>query len=172
MTTPNPNNSSTSTTTFTIPTATPTAETKPAAPAQEPEKAELDWKAEARKWEQRAKENKAAAEKLAAFEESQKTEAQKLADRAAAAEKERDAAKLEALRTKVGMQKKLPTDVIDLLKGDTEEELAAHADRLSEHFKASVRPAGSVDQGTRGSAPAQNPRDAFAGLINKAIGQQ
>ena len=139
------------------------------APAQEP-KQEPDWKAEARKWEQRAKENKAAAEKLAAFEESQKSEAQKLADRAAQAERERDEARLEALRTKVGMHKKLPADVIDLLKGDTEEELAAHADRLAEHFKASVRPSGSADQGQRGSAPAPTPAEEFAAHINRLRG--
>ena len=126
---------------------------------------------ESRRWEQRAKENKAAAEKLAAFEESQKSEAQKLADRAAAAEKERDEARLEALRTKVGMQKRLPADVVDLLKGDTEEELSAHADRLAEHFKASVRPSGSADQGPRGAAaPNASPRDAFAGFIKQQLG--
>ena len=54
----------------------------------EPAQAEVetdgtDWKAEARKWEQRAKDNKSAADRLAAFEESQKTEAEKLADRLA-----------------------------------------------------------------------------------------
>jgi hypothetical protein len=34
-------------------------------PEPEPKVEETDWKAEARKWEQRAKENKTAAEKLA-----------------------------------------------------------------------------------------------------------
>lgn len=54
----------------------------------EPAQAEVetdgtDWKAEARKWEQRAKDNKSAADRLAALEQSQKTEAEKLADRLA-----------------------------------------------------------------------------------------
>jgi hypothetical protein len=150
----------------------------PAAPAPTPApdepkpaeaKPEIDWKAEARKHEQRAKENAAAAQELAALKESQKTEAQKLADRVTAAEKERDDARLEALRVKVGAAKKLPADVVDLLKGDTEEELAAHADRLAEHFKQSVRPSGSADQGTRGTAPAASPSQEFADFITKQM---
>lgn len=138
-----------------------------AKPAQA--KPEIDWKAEARKHEQRAKDNAAAAAELAALKESQKTESQKLADRVAAAEQERDAARLEALRVKVGAAKKLPADVVDLLKGETEEELAAHADRLAEHFKQAVRPSGSVDQGPRGAAPAASPSQEFADFINKQM---
>ena len=150
-------------------TPAPTDPTTPpveAPPAQEA-KPDTDWKAEARKWERLAKENKLAADKLTALEESQKTEAQRLADRAAQAERERDEARLEALKVKVGAAKKLPADVVDLLKGSTEEELAAHADRLAEHFKASVRPAGSVDQGPRGDAVKKEPREQFAELFKQ-----
>jgi hypothetical protein len=133
--------------------------------------AEIDWKAKARDWEKRAKANAEAATKLAQLEESQKTEAQKLADRAAQAEKERDEARLDALRMKVGASKKLPADVIDLLKGDTEEELSAHADRLAEHFKASVRPSGSADQGARGVAPTAGPAQEFADFLKNQLRQ-
>jgi hypothetical protein len=153
-------------------TPAPAATDKPQEPAQEPAaKPEIDWKAEARKHEQRAKENAAKAKQFDELLESQKSEAQKLADRAAQAEAERDAAKLEALRVKVGAAKKLPADVVDLLKGDTEEELAAHADRLAEHFKASVRPSGPADQGPRGTAPAATPRDEFAAFVKQQMGQ-
>jgi hypothetical protein len=147
----------------------PTPASEEAKPAQA--KPETDWKAEARKHEQRAKENAAAAAELAALKESQKTEAQKLADRVAAAEKERDDARLEALRVKVGAAKKLPADVVDLLKGDTEDELAAHADRLAEHFKQAVRPSGSIDQGQRGAALAATPAQEFAEFISKQMNQ-
>jgi hypothetical protein len=123
---------------------------------------EIDWKAKSREWERKAKVNADAAAKLAALEESQKTEAQKLADRAAQAEKERDEARLEALRVKVGAAKKLPADVIDLLKGDTEEELAAHADRLAEHFKA-VRPPRRVRRpGAARCCTSADPAEEFA----------
>jgi hypothetical protein len=159
-----------------MPNETPPA--APEAPAPAPEEAEpaqakpeTDWKAEARKHEQRAKENAAAAAELAALKESQKTEAQKLADRVAAAEKERDDARLEALKVKVGAAKKLPADVVELLRGDTEDELAAHADRLAEHFKQSVRPSGSVDQGARGTAPTADPREAMAAFVTDHLRQ-
>lgn len=153
--------------------ATDQASTSPTGDESKPAQAkpETDWKAEARKHEQRAKENAAAATELAALKESQKTEGQKLADRATQAEKERDEARLEALRVKVGAAKKLPADVVDLLKGDTEDELAAHADRLAEHFKQSARPAGSVDQGQRGAAPTASPAQDFADFINKQMTQ-
>lgn len=39
-----------------------------------------DWKSEARKWEQRAKDNKSAADELAAIKESQKSESERLSD--------------------------------------------------------------------------------------------
>jgi hypothetical protein len=115
------------------PTPAPPAENTPTAtepttqaPAQEP-----DWKAEARKWEARAKENKSAAEKLAEFEESQKTEAQRLADRAAAAEAERDALKAEKQVTtwkdEVAKSSGVPAAA---LSGSTLEEIQAHAEVL------------------------------------------
>jgi hypothetical protein len=129
------------------------------------------WKQKAREQEKRAKANADAAKRLTELEESQKTEAQRLSDRVAAAEKERDDARLEALRVKVGAAKKLPADVVDLLKGDTEDELAAHADRLAEHFKQSVRPSGSADQGSRGSAPTASPAQEFADFINRQMNQ-
>lgn len=95
---------------------------------------ETDWKTEARKWEQRAKENltaakanEAAAKRLAEFEESQKTEAQKL-------QEERDAARIELatersarLRAEVAADKGIPAS---LLSGSTQEELEASADAL------------------------------------------
>ena len=58
--------------------------------AQEPTTQEephgIDWKAEARKWEQRAKENKGAADELAKLKEASMTEQQKAEARAQAAE--------------------------------------------------------------------------------------
>lgn len=54
----------------------------PSAPETPPAK-ETDWKAEARKWEDRAKANKEAAEKLVAIEEASKTAEEKTAERTA-----------------------------------------------------------------------------------------
>lgn len=107
-------------------TPTPTPPT-PEVPAQDP----TDWKAEARKWEARSKENKGAADRLAELEESQKTEAQKLADRATAAEAERDALKAEkqvaAWKVDVSTETGVPAAA---LAGSTLEEIQAHAETL------------------------------------------
>lgn len=74
------------------------------APAQEP-----DWKAEARKWEQRAKENRGAAEKLAAIEEASKTESERLADQLAKANRDLLSAKREAFAATKGVPAKFVT---------------------------------------------------------------
>jgi hypothetical protein len=126
---------------------------------------------ESRRWEQRAKENKLAAEKLAALEESQKTEAQKLADRAEAAEKRAAEVELSQMRLRVALRHGIDESDVDRLRGSTEEELNADAKSFAERLKKTMRPAGPVDQGPRGAAPAQNPRDAFAELISKQLGQ-
>lgn len=150
-----------------------TSPTEPTEPVTDPpaSKPETDWKAEARKHETRAKENAAKAKQFDELLESQKTESQKLTDRAAAAEKERDEARVDALRARVGASKGLPADIVDLLKGSTEDELMAHADRLAAHFKATLRPSGQADQGTRGTPTGTAPRDQFADFINKQMGR-
>ncbi|MCW4458180.1 hypothetical protein [Microbacterium sp. MPKO10] len=102
--------------------------------AQVPEQKETDWKAEARKWETRAKENLSAAKanedaakRLAEIEESQKTEAERAAERLAAAEKRAAELEAKATRAEVAAAKGVPTD---LLKGSTKEELEKYADEL------------------------------------------
>lgn len=96
-------------------------------PAQEP-----DWKAEARKWEQRAKENSKAAARLAEIEEAQKTEAEKQAEALAAAqariaeyEKREQVA---AWREQVSKETGVPAAA---LAGDSLEALQAHAEVLA-----------------------------------------
>jgi len=143
---------------------TDTNQATPETPAQDPEQpkpeapkkaAETDWRAEAKKWEQRAKENSTAAQRLAALEEAQKTEAQKLAERAEAAEKERDAMRLETLRARVAITKGVPADLVDRLRGDTEDDLAEDADRLLALIQPG-KPRGDVAQGPRGDTAALN----------------
>lgn len=67
------------------PTPTPPAD-QAAQPPATPETDTTDWKAEARKWEARAKENRTAAEKLAQLEDANKSETEKLADKLTQAE--------------------------------------------------------------------------------------
>lgn len=76
---------------------------------------------------------KAAADELAQIKESQKSEAQKQADRLAALEGEAKAARTEALRLRVAAKYSIGEEDADLfLTGDDEETLAKQAQRLSE----------------------------------------
>lgn len=87
--------------------------------------------------------------KLKEYEDRDKTEQQKLEERAAAAEKaaaEREAA---LLRYRVATAKGLPAELVERLRGSTEEELAADADSLLAMLKPQ-RVTGATDQGSRG----------------------
>lgn len=113
------------------------------APVEGEQKAEIDWKAEARKWESRAKENLAsakanegAAKRLAEIEESQKTEAQKAQEALEQAQRELAETRLQAARAEVAAEKGVPAS---LLSGSTREELEAAADALIA-FKGAQEP--------------------------------
>lgn len=134
-------------------TPTPTTE-----PAQEP-----DWKAEARKWEARSKENAAAAARLAEIEEASKTEAQKAAERLAALEAENAAFKqkeqVAAWAAEVSEATGVPSAA---LRGGTKEELAAHAETLKALIAAPRGPViPSQGQQPRSSGPTSTA-DLFA----------
>lgn len=81
---------------------------------------------------------KKAADRLAQLEESNKTEAQKTADRLAAAEKRAAELEVKALRAEVAASKGVPAA---LLTGSTAEELEAAADALIA-FRGEQKPAG------------------------------
>lgn len=112
------------------------------------------WKSKSREWEKRAKDNADAAKRLAEMEEAQKTEQQKLTERAEAAEraaKDRDA---ENLRLKVAIAKNLPADLADRLRGDSEEELNEDADKLLALVKADPKtPKPDPAQGAKPGKP-------------------
>ena len=81
---------------------------------------------------------KAKAQKYAEWEEANKTEAQKTADRLAAAEKRATELEAKALRSEVAAAKGVPSA---LLTGSTQEELEAAADALLT-FRGEQKPAG------------------------------
>lgn len=107
------------------------------APAQEPDAGEskdIDWVAQARKWEQRAKdanrrvkELEPVAAKVVELEEASKSELQKAQERAEAAERALAEATATAARAEVAAAKGVP---VALLSGDTREALEASADAL------------------------------------------
>jgi murein DD-endopeptidase MepM/ murein hydrolase activator NlpD len=118
---------------------TPTPDVAPdAQPAPDDGK---DWKAEARKWEARSKENATAARRLAELEEASKSDLQKALERAEAAERRATEYELTAARAEVASQAGIPADV---LRGATREELEAHAASLKAVLDAQTAPRGPV----------------------------
>lgn len=116
---------------------------KAAQPA--PAELERDWKAEyekvlaqSRKWEQRAKENKDAAKRLAELEDSTKTDAERLADankraesaEARLAEYERRAERA-AVVAEIAAEKGVDSEWLARMAGDTREEVEANADFIA-----------------------------------------
>lgn len=93
-------------------------------------KQETDWKSEARKWEARAKENVELAKKWKEHEDSFKTEEQKRIEELEAYKREVDAQKLEAVKYKLAAEKGLTPEALQLLDGNTEEELVSKADAI------------------------------------------
>lgn len=90
------------------------------------------WKTKAREQETRAKANAKAAERLAEIEEASKTEAQKTAERLAAAETDVAAARAEALRLRIASRFQIGDDDADLfLTGSDEATLIKQAERLT-----------------------------------------
>jgi hypothetical protein len=130
-----------------------TAET-PETPAQE-----IDWKAEARKWEKHSKANKAELDKLTATLTEKSTELQRLNDRLKGADTalEEERTKLgtvatEAVRYKVAFNHGLTQEDLDALpEGLDEEALTKIASRLS--ASSTRKPAPNPSQGLGKSAP-------------------
>jgi hypothetical protein len=139
--------------------------------AQEPQ--ETDWKAEARKWESRAKENltaakanESAAKRLAQIEEAQKTEAQKAQERLDAAEKRAAELELRSIRAEVSAAKGVPAN---LLSGSTQEELEAAADALLA-FRGEQQPQRLHVPGEGGAPPLALNGDGLESALKQALG--
>ncbi len=94
-----------------------------------------------------------------------KTDMEKLTARLDSAEKHAAESAREAMRLRVGAEHKLPKEITSRLRGDTEEEMTADAAVLAELVRQRSRPAGDVDQGQRGTRPAQSPAQEFAALF-------
>ena len=159
------------------PTPTPAPTEAPTAQDAEPRTFDADYVAklrqEAAKYRTEAKANADAAKRLAEIEEAQKSEAQKLADRLAAAEAKAQEAELRALRSDVSREKGVPAD---LLTGTTAEELNAAADRLlafrGEAPKPPVAPRGDWQGNVGepiGNGVSQLSREDIKGMSPDAI---
>ena len=94
---------------------------------------ETDWKAEARKWEKRAKDasgDRELAQKWREYEESLKPLQEKLADDLNSAKAEAESARTALMRYEIASEKGIPPEAIKLLQGSSREELEEAAETL------------------------------------------
>lgn len=120
-------------------------------------------KAEARKWEAQAKANKSAADELAQIRESQKTEAEKAAERLAEAEKRATEAEARAQRRDIALEFKLSREDAGLLDTLTDEAaMRTLAERLAA-VESDKKKNGNVSprEGTTPSSVATDPKRAW-----------
>ena len=137
------------------------------------------WKAFARKHEDSAKANADKAKRFDEFEESQKTEQQKLTDAATAAKEEAATTKAELARVKAAVKHGLTEDDLDLLgTHGTAEEIDARAEKLAARIKAAdaAKPKPDFGGGDRGadvtSAGGQiTSREALKSMTPEEINQ-
>ena len=120
--------------------------------AQQPEQAEdqqpteddrtvdkeaTDWKSEARKWEQRAKANASAAEELTKLKESEKTELQRLQERAEQAEARLAQTEIQSMHARLAAEYGVPVEAIH---GDDEDTARQSAQTVVEWASSTFQP--------------------------------
>ncbi len=134
------------------------------------EKALDAWKQRAKAAEADAKRARGLEARLKEFEDRDKSESEKLAERAAAAEKTAAEAQTGYLRLKVATAKGLPANLAERLRGTTEEEMTADADELLAVFKPKGKPSPSFDGGARGGSAPSGGGSFLSDAIRKRNG--
>lgn len=123
---------------------------------------EIDWKEQARKWEARAKADHEAAKQWRDFEQSQKSEYEKLAEQLAQEKASASEATAKLLKYEVATQKGIPAEALDLLNGSTREELESAADRLLS----------LIDNQSKPTAPKPDPNQGKPSAGGTSAGDQ
>lgn len=121
----------------------------------------IDWKAKAREWERRAKDNKSAADELALLKDSQKSSEQKFEERLSGMEKRAQEAEARALRSDIAARHGITAEDRDLfLTGSDEATLEAQAKRLAERV---------ADQKKNGNRAPKEGRTTNSGDADKDL---
>lgn len=98
-----------------------------------------DWKAEARKWEGRAKDNSTAAARLKELEDAQKTTEERLTGTLDERTRERDEARRDLVRLRAAVKYGLDEDDLDLLGDGDEDVVFKRAERLAARPKVDAK---------------------------------
>lgn len=113
------------------------------------------------------------AAKVEQFESANQSELEKLANKVTKAEQAKAEAEGRLLRFEVAAEKQVPADALDLLTGNSREELEAKADKLLELVKSRTETTETpdFDGGPREPAPeSKTPDQAHADLVLALLG--
>jgi hypothetical protein len=144
---------------------------------------EVDWKAKAREWEKRAKDNHRLVQQLTpkaqqfdALEAASKSDLERAQEQITALQQQAATNERQALVASVALEKGLPANLARRLQGESRDDLEADADDLLAQFpqQQSTEPrAPRVDlsQGSSsGSRVANDPAQEFASIIRSHLG--
>ena len=110
------------------------------------------------------------AAKAKELEDAQKSEAQKLTERAEAAERSAADSQREMTRLRVLTEVNLPADLHEFVTGDTEDDMRARARKLAAQFTAE-RNTRDVGLGPRGNGTTSaGPAEEFATILRSQLG--
>lgn len=155
-------------------TDTTTAKPDDAAQKSATDDSAVDWKAEARKWETRSKENLAKVQELEpkakqfdVLDQASKTDAERFQEKFTELSTQAAQAERRALVSSVALEKGLPASLARRLQGETQAELEADADELLAQFPQTDngprRPAPDASQGSSASGKSSD-QDAASWL--------
>lgn len=126
-------------------------------------KAEADkWKALSRKHEGQAKTNAAAAKKLDEIEEANKTESQKLADKATVAEKRAADAEAKSTRYEVAAELGIQAKHLKYLTGSTKDEIEESGKGILDDFPEAYGQSGTDADKNKPTRPKERLRSGAA----------
>lgn len=164
---------------------TPAQEAEPAAVEETPEAEAPEAAAEEKQFDESyvkklraeaAKHRKEAAEakaKAQEYEDAQKSELERAQDKLTQLETAKADAEARLLRYEVAAEKNVPGNLMDLLVGDSKEELEAKADLILENVKPAEAPQATFEGGPREPAPEPKTADQahnelIVGLLGKS----
>lgn len=126
------------------------------------------WKTLARKHERSAKDNSAAAKKLAEIEDANKSETQRLNDQLAAAQVELQELRVDRIRAQAARDAGLDPDLAEYITAADPEQALEQAKRLAERLAAKTPKPADLRQGVRTAAkPAASVDDWLRSAVNR-----
>lgn len=134
-------------------------------------KPEIDWKSEARKWETRAKEQKAAADRWREYEASTKTIEERRAEELEEVKRELDLERTSRLRLEIAADRGIGGEAIKLLDGSTREEIEEKADAILSLLADQSKPKSIKPDDLQGRAATavSSIQDQFAQAIDDIL---